>query len=78
LETIHYLEKSLSTLRPDAQQKATAKFMHALEQLASASVDAMPVLGLMEMRLWVKAKHDHETLKSVFLAAVAENLKAMK
>jgi hypothetical protein len=78
LETIQYLERTLSAQNPRAQQKAAAHFIAALEGLASATVDAMPVLGLMEIRLWAKAKHDQRSLKAVFLEAVEQNLQGMK
>lgn len=78
LETIHYLEKALSAQNPRAQQKAAAQFIAALEGLASATIDAMPVLGLMEIRLWAKAKHAQRSLKAVFLEAVEQNLQEMR
>lgn len=78
LETIHYLERTLSAQNPRAQQKAAAQFIAALEGLASATIDAMPVLGLMEIRLWAKAKHAQRSLKAVFLEAVEQNLQEMR
>jgi hypothetical protein len=63
--------------KADALQVHLGDFERELDELALQVPGAVPLLGLMEVRLWARSKATGKALREVFLEAVRENLARM-
>lgn len=77
LAVFGYLEKALNTPHRDQLQPEIEKLIAQLDRLADQQPEAVPLLGLTEIRLWAKSKQLGLPLKEVFLEAVRENLEGL-
>lgn len=75
---LRFLEKTLRVEHTDAMAATLETFIASLDALAEqVSAGSLAILGLMEVRLWARARQQQRSLKAVFLEAVQENLAAL-
>ncbi len=69
--------KYLDIVMHEESVEALAELQQDLDALASLLPETVPLLGLMEVRLWVESKQSRQPLAIVFKRIVQENLEAM-
>lgn len=77
LAVFRYLELALRMESPAQVAAARHALVAELDQIAEQLPDTVPLLGLMEVRLWATAQAQRQPIQSVFLAAVEANLAAL-
>lgn len=74
LAVFRYLDKTLRVAHPSELSEPLDQLSQILDRLLEHAPGEVPVLGLNEVKLWVKAKQRGVPLREVFLEAVQENM----
>jgi hypothetical protein len=69
--------KYLDIVMREESPEALEALQQALHEIAGLLPETVPLLGLMEVRLWVESKQSKQPLAAVFTRIVHENLEAM-
>ena len=77
LAVFEHLDLALRTDSPTRIHESLMQLVQTLDDLGRQVQGNVPLLGLMEMRLWAGSRLEERALKEVFLEAVEENLEAL-
>lgn len=77
LAVFRYLDFALRHDQPEKLGPARQQLVADLDAIAAQLPPTVPLLGLMELRLWATAMAEGRTIQQVFLEAVAANLAAL-